>query len=207
MRIFLIRHAETAWNSEGKYQGIIDVPLSDKGRREAERVAERLRHEDVKAVYSSHLIRARETAEIIARRHSLPVKVIPEIGEINFGDWEGLTASEIKEKFGEDAYRVWLEDPEKAEISGGDRLPEFAERVVKGFKEVVAAHPEDTVVMVTHGGALMVLGCHINGEDLSCFRRYYHQNASISVVEAEGDVLRFQLLNSREHLQERPKDI
>lgn len=202
MRLILVRHGTTIWNEEGKYQGVIDVPLSDKGRQEAKRVANRLQNEDIKAVYSSHLVRARETAEIIARPHGLPVKVIREIGEINFGDWEGLTSQEIIKQFGEDAYRLWLEDPGKVEISGGDRLSDFGERVVKGFNQVVQAHPEDTVVMVTHGGALMTLGCHLHGEDLTCFRKYYHQNAAISVVEVEGDICRFENLNCQEHLQD-----
>ena len=122
MRIILIRHGSTIWNEEGKYQGTIDVPLSDRGRQEAEMVAERLREEKIKAIYSSNLGRARETAEIIARPHGLPVQVIDELGEINFGDWEGLTAQEIKDKFGEQAYRTWLEDPVNADISGGDRI-------------------------------------------------------------------------------------
>lgn len=201
MRLILVRHGSTIWNAEGKYQGIIDVPLSDKGRQEVQMVAERLRNEDIKAVYSSYLIRARETAEIIASPHGLPVKVIREFGEINFGDWEGLTAQEIKDKFGEDAYRLWMEDPVMADISGGDRIAEFAERVVQGFNQVSQAHQEDTVVVATHGGALMVLGCHLQGEDLSCYRKYYHQNAAISVVELEGDVFQFKHLNCQEHLQ------
>ncbi|MGE5544906.1 MAG: histidine phosphatase family protein [Bacillota bacterium] len=201
MRLILVRHGSTIWNAEGRYQGTIDIPLSDQGRREARMVAERLRNEDIKAVYSSNLIRARETAEIIASPHGLPVKVIPELGEINFGDWEGLTAQEIKDRFGEDAYRTWLTDPVNADISRGDHITEFAERVVQGFNQIIQAHPEDTVVIATHGGALMVLGCHLHGEDLSCFRKYYHHNAAISVVEVEGDVFRIKQLNCQEHLQ------
>ncbi|MGI6551394.1 MAG: histidine phosphatase family protein [Syntrophomonadales bacterium] len=201
MRLILVRHGSTIWNAEGKYQGTMDVPLSDKGRQEAQMVAERLRDEDITAIYSSDLVRARETAEIIARPHGLPVKVIPEFGEINFGDWEGLTAQEIREKFGEEVYRTWLEDPINADISGGDRITDFAERVVKGFNQVIEAHPDDTVVLATHGGALMALGCHLHGEDLNCFRKYYHHNAAISVVEVEGDVCRFVHLNYQEHLQ------
>ena len=98
MRLILVRHGSTAWNEEGKYQGTIDIPLSDRGRQEAEMVAERLRDEKIDAVYSSNLRRARETAEIIARPHGLPVQVIEELGEMNFGDWEGMTAQEIKDK-------------------------------------------------------------------------------------------------------------
>ena len=201
MRLILVRHGSTAWNEEGKYQGTVDVPLSDKGRQEAEMVAERLRHEKIDAVYSSNLRRARETAEIIARPHGLPVQVVDELGEINFGDWEGLTAQEIKDKFGEEAYRTWLEDPVNADISGGDRITDFAERVIRGFDRIIQAHQDDTVVVATHGGALMVLGCHLHGDDLSCFRKYYHHNAAISVVELEGDVLQIKQLNYRDHLR------
>lgn len=201
MRIILIRHGSTIWNEEGKYQGTIDVPLSDRGRQEAEMVAE-IAGRKIKAIYSSNLGRARETAEIIARPHGLPVQVIDELGEINFGDWEGLTAQEIKDKFGEQAYRTWLEDPVNADISGGDRITDFAERVIRGFDRIIHAHRDDTVVVATHGGALMVLGCHLHGDDLSCFRKYYHHNAAISVVELEGDVFQIKQLNSREHLRE-----
>lgn len=201
MRLILVRHGSTIWNAEGKYQGKFDVPLSDRGRQEAQMVAERLRDENITAVYSSDLIRARETAEIIARLHGLAVNVIPELGEINFGDWEGLTAKEIQEKFGEEAYRTWMEDPVNASIAGGERITEFAQRVVRGFNQVIQAHPDDTVVLATHGGALMVLGCHLHGEDLSCFRKYYHHNAAISVVEVEGDIFRFEHLNCQGHLQ------
>ncbi|NLV16895.1 MAG: histidine phosphatase family protein [Syntrophomonadaceae bacterium] len=200
MRLFLVRHGTTGWNESGKYQGTMDVPLSDQGRREAGKVADKLRREDIKAIYSSNLIRARETAEIIAESHNLQVIVIPEIGEIDFGEWEGLNEKEIRERFGEETYRVWLEDPERAVISGGDSITDFSRRVVGGFNKVVEGHTGEAIVMVTHGGALMALGCYLHGEDLSCFRRYYHNNAAISVVELEGDVFRFKHLNVRDHL-------
>ncbi len=70
----------------------------------------------------------------------------------------------------------------------------------QGIDKLVRAHPDQTVVAVTHGGLLMVLGCRIAGESLSCFRKYYHNNAAISIVEAEGDAFSFKELNSREHL-------
>ncbi len=200
MRIILVRHGTTAWNEQGKYQGVIDEHLSDKGRQEAERAAERLQSENIKAVYASYLSRARETAEIIARPHGLEVVVIPEVGEIDFGHWEGLTARQIIDKFGEDTYRVWMEDPENAVIAGGERMTDFSDRVYGGFTRVVEAHPEDTVVMVTHGGALMALCCRLENQDLSCYRRYIHQNAAISVVELEGTSIKLKELNSKEHL-------
>lgn len=200
MRLILVRHGETIWNAEGKYQGILDIQLSDKGRREAEMAACWLENEHIDAVYSSHLSRARETAEIIARPHKLPVQEFKDLGEINFGDWEGLTAAEIKEAFGVEAYRVWEQDPEKAIISGGERMVEFAARVNRGIDSLIEAHPDQTVAAVTHGGLLMVLGCRIAGESLSCFRKYYHNNAAISIVEVEGDTLQFKVLNSQEHL-------
>ncbi|MGE5423249.1 MAG: histidine phosphatase family protein [Ignavibacteriales bacterium] len=201
MRLILVRHGETIWNAEGKYQGILDIQLSDKGRREAEMAARWLENEHIDAIYSSYLSRAQETAEIIARPHNLPVQVYEDLGEINFGDWEGLTAAEIKEAFGVETYRLWEEEPEQAIISGGDRMVEFAERVNRGIDNLVEAHPDQTVVAVTHGGLLMVLGCRIGGESLSCFRKYYHNNAAISIVETEGDTLRFKVLNSQKHLE------
>lgn len=201
MRLIAVRHGETEWNAKGKYQGQIDLPLSDGGRKEAKRVAERLKNEKIDAFYASSLTRAIETASIIAEPHGLPVNIIPDLQEMDFGEWEGLTAEEIKKNYGEESYKTWLVDPEAINIPGGEKIKDFALRVKRGLEQVLKAHAQDTVVVVTHGGALMVMGCFLQGQELSCFRRYYHHNAALSVVEIEGDMIHFELINDREHLQ------
>ncbi|MGE5396395.1 MAG: histidine phosphatase family protein, partial [Chitinophagales bacterium] len=170
-------------------------------RWEARMVSDRLKDEKIDAIYASALIRARETAEIIARPHGLPVKEVPDLNEMNFGEWEGLSADEIVATFGEEGYRTWQQSPGEAVIPNGENYAEFADRIEKGIKSIVEAHQNETVLIVTHGGAIMALGCRLNGEELSCFRRYYCNNAAISIIELEGDACHFELLNACDHLQ------
>jgi LmbE family N-acetylglucosaminyl deacetylase len=105
-----IRHAETLWNRERRYQGRQDPPLSETGRVQADAVGQLLAKERIEAVWSSPLRRARETAEAIATLRGLTVRVDDQFGEMHFGQWEGLTSEEVSAKFPE-MYRTWLDTP------------------------------------------------------------------------------------------------
>src|ERR1700760_4361850 len=95
----LARHGETDWNREGRWQGWADPPLNDTGRAQARELAEQLRSVPFDAVFSSDLARARETAEIVAAPHGVPVVVEPQLREIDIGSWSGLTHDEIRSRF------------------------------------------------------------------------------------------------------------
>lgn len=184
-RIYLVRHGETSWNAGGKFQGHSDIPLSDVGRQQAKALAKRLQGHKIDAVYSSDLSRARETAEIIAEPHRLTVNYLPELREINFGQWEGLTYKEISESFGEISKR-WWSNPLTTAIPAGEKLQQVADRCNKALAEIVKKHPGETVVIAAHGGVIRVIVGTLLGMDLNHFWKLKMDNVSLSILEYHG---------------------
>lgn len=153
MRLLLIRHGESTGNADGRLQGHLDSPLSERGRWEGERLAERLESYSLDALYSSTLGRARGTAEIVAARLGLELEERSFLMERDVGALAGLTRDEIRERFPE-SVRVRLEDPGEVDVDGYERDAEFSERAVGGLEMIVEAHSEQTVAVVTHGGVI-----------------------------------------------------
>jgi broad specificity phosphatase PhoE len=135
VRIILVRHGLTTWNMDRRYQGQIDVPLSDQGLIQARAVARRLSSEIVHRVYSSDLSRARMTAQEIAACHGLDVMADGRLREMRFGDWEGLTFDEI-ERGWPDLLHRWLEDPVTLSAPGGETALQLGERVGRALKDI-----------------------------------------------------------------------
>jgi broad specificity phosphatase PhoE len=144
--LLLVRHGETDWNAEGRLQGHTDRPLNEYGRRQAGELAEQLAEEAVDAIYASDLVRARETAEIVARRLGLEVEVDPDLREKNWGSWEGLTGDE----------RVTVEYV-------GASTEDHRERVMRAVDRIVERHAGRRVVVVTHGGSLRRIQAALKG--------------------------------------------
>ena len=144
--LLLVRHGETDWNAEGRLQGHTDRPLNDYGRRQARELAERLAGEQVDAVYASDLVRARETAEIVAGRLGLPVGVDPDLREKDWGTWEGLTGDE----------RVHVE-------LVGESTADHRDRMLRALRRIAGRHPSGRVVVVTHGGSLRRVQAALHG--------------------------------------------
>lgn len=145
--ILLARHGETDWNRERRIQGHTDRPLNDEGRRQAEALARELAGKTLDAVYSSDLVRAHETARIVAERLGLDIVVLPELRERDFGTWEGLTDDEILARF--PAHNGPRGDAESRE--------EMLERVQGAIARISAAHPDGLVLVITHGGPVRAL--------------------------------------------------
>lgn len=149
--ILLVRHGETDWNRERRIQGHTDRPLNETGKAQAEALAEQLAGEPVDAVYSSDLLRAHETARIIARGKGLEVTTVPDLRERDFGTWEGLTDEEALLRFPQAQSGHW----------GDAETPEqMGRRVVEALRRIAAGHPGRRVVVVAHGGPLRALLRH-----------------------------------------------
>ena len=149
--LLLLRHGETDWNSEHRWQGHADRPLNDTGRAQAHELGEALAGRTVHAVYASDLLRARETAEIVAARLELPVGLDAGLREVDVGDWAGRVVSEI-ERENPEGFRLW-QDGRKG-WGGGESYEEMGERVIATVRRIAASHPEETVLLVTHGGSI-----------------------------------------------------
>ncbi len=153
MQLLLIRHGETSANAERRVQGHLDVPLSDRGLRESERLARRVAALPVAAIYSSPLQRARKTADAIASALSLEVEERDELMERDVGALEGLLWDEITERYPE-YMRARLESNSKIEVPGYEPDDAFKLRVHDVLETIILHHPEQTVVAVTHGGVI-----------------------------------------------------
>jgi broad specificity phosphatase PhoE len=165
--LLLVRHGETDWNREGRWQGQSDTSLNDVGREQAARVAEELDGVDV--VYSSDLARARETADIVARRLGLDVQLDRRLRERAFGAWEGKTAPEIETEF-RDAHARWLAG-EGPGAEDAEPFDAFAVRVHGFLDDALARHPNETVLVVAHGGTIRVIDAFARGLDYVRDRR------------------------------------
>jgi uncharacterized phosphatase len=155
--ILLVRHAETDWNVERRVQGHTDRPLNDTGRAQAVALADTLDGKQIDAIYSSDLLRAHETARIVAERRGLQVTLVPELRERDFGTWEGLTDAEILERFPHARTGSWGDAETKEEMT---------ERVHVALARIAAEHPDGNVLVITHGGPVRVLlaGCGHDGK-------------------------------------------
>ena len=157
----LVRHGETDWNRDGRWQGHTDTQLNDAGREQARRVAAELDGVDV--IYSSDLARARETAEIIAAALGRSVHTDERLRERSFGAWEGLNASEIEEGFAEDLASWRLGDGPGADDA--EPFDAFGRRVQSFVDDIVERHPGETVLVVAHGGTMRVIHALASGLD------------------------------------------
>ena len=162
----LVRHGQTDWNLEGRYQGQSDVPLNEGGRTQARAVAGQLRVACFAEIYTSDLKRAKETADIIARHLHLPVTLEPRLREINQGEWEGQLVEVIKNRYA----RLWEErvrNPVMIRPPGGEALQEVAVRVYAALNDVARLHPESPVLIVSHGLALATAICRVRGVSIA----------------------------------------
>ena len=141
-RILLARHGETEWNRVGRWQGQADPPLNDTGRQQAKALAAQLEDDEIAAVYSSDLRRARETAGIVAQRLGLPVTEERALREIDVGSWSGLTRDEVRERY-PDGFARWL----AGEIGhDGETREQLADRVVGAVEHIANAHSGESSV-------------------------------------------------------------
>ncbi len=163
--IILVRHGQTDWNLEGRYQGCADVALNAIGREQAELAAAGLSTRRIDALYSSPLSRALNTAEAIGRRQGLGVCVDPRLKEIDLGEWEGMLAERIAGAYPQ-LHRQWVEDPRPARPPGGESIREVHDRTIAAVEEMIRRHPGGTLCLVTHKTAMVVIRTHYLGLDL-----------------------------------------
>lgn len=200
-RIILVRHGQTTWNLEMKYQGHTDIELSPLGLTQAKQVADRLAKENIAAVYASDLSRAFVTAQHIAAPHQLPVTQVPELREIKFGEWEGLTHEQIQAKWPELINRFFIHTDE-IEIPGGESFRILKERASQAIDHLVAKHPGETIAVVSHGGTIRTILCAALNMHLNYVWGFRLDNTAVNIIEYQGERAIVTLVNDIHHLDE-----
>jgi len=199
-KLIIVRHGQTLWNLEKKYQGHSDIALSDEGLVQAAAVAERLAAEKIDAVYASDLSRAFKTAEGIAAKHSLAVNIVPELREIKFGDWEGLCYEQISERWPGLLGKLWA-TPDEVEIPGGETFTQLKERAYAAITKIVAAHPEQTTAIVAHGGTISTIICAMLDIHLNRVWSIRQDNTAVNIIDYYHGRPMLSLLNCTRHLK------
>ena len=179
--ILLARHGETDWNAARRWQGHTDRPLTDRGRAQAAALAERLDGTELEAVYSSDLTRARETAAAVAERQGAELRMLPELREVDVGSWAGLTKAEAEARFPE-AFARWKDGYVGWE--DGETYEAMTERVTHAVLRIAADHPDQPVLVVSHGGPIRAIHAAALGLDIHAYRRLrpVEPNARLSAV-------------------------
>ncbi len=183
--IYLIRHGQTAWNREEVFRGRSDVPLDEKGRRQAELVGRYLAGQDLHepAFFASPLTRAMETAQIAAGRFSpAHVKSDEAFNDLDFGDWQGMPREDVAAKYPE-LYRRWAKEPDRVRFPGGDNLNALAKRAEAGLYNLAENSSAGDLVIVTHRVVNKVLLCLVLGTNLKPFWKIKQDTACVNVLE------------------------
>lgn len=202
VRLILVRHGVTEWNQEGRFQGHLDPPLSDAGRREAALAGERLAADPAlrpARIVASDLARARETAVIIGRATSLEVETDRRLIEIGQGEWEGRTHTELEAEDA-DRYRAWRDADGVRQPPGGEPIAAATRRVSAFLDEVGAANAGWPLCVVSHGGTLRILASLLLGREGRRLPPVEVDNASVSVISRRGTAWHLERWNDALHL-------
>jgi len=206
IKLILIRHGESDGNVQRKFSGFQDVDLTKKGIWQAERLAYRLKGVPVDTVYCSDLKRARHTAEIIFGDREKDIVVSPNLREINFGIWEGMTFEEIKLREGA-KFTSWMENPdEKTIIPQGESLAILSERVMTEVNRILQSHKNEeedkTTAIVCHGGAIRIILCNVLNLELKNLWYIKQKSTALNIIDYYDNRGFISLLNDTSHLED-----
>ncbi len=180
IRLILIRHGETNFSSQNRYCGFSNPPLNNKGIRQSEKLAVRLKDTKIDKVYSSDLIRAYQTAKIIFGDN--PIEKTPDLREMNFGLFEGLKYEQLVGKYPE-LYREWVDNPEKNKTPNGEGLGDLSKRVEEKLSIIVSQHKDRTLAVVAHGGPIRVVLCKALNFDLKMFWQIEQRLGALNIID------------------------
>jgi len=203
--MFLVRHGETSVASEDRFAGSTDVALSAGGRLQAERLAARLSSERIAAAYCSPMQRTRDTAAIVAAPHRCDVAPRDGLREIGHGHWEGLRRSDVETRFAEE-YAAWEEDPFTFAPAGGESGVQVVARALPVVRDIVVAHPNQSVLVVSHKATIRLIIATLLGFDARGYRDRLDQlPASLNVLDFKTPVrVRLVLFNDVSHYASAP---
>jgi probable phosphoglycerate mutase len=200
-RLCIIRHGETDWNVEKRIQGHTDIPLNAVGRAQALAMAFSAAHQRFHAIYSSDLMRAMETAQVLAQREDLVVNPLPQLRERHFGLFQGITAAQGAERYPE-AYAHYMARDLDYSFETGESLCQFAERVAGGIDWLVRHHSGQTIAAVSHSGVLDVVYRRATGRPLQTPRDFVIPNCALNWFHFDSQGWHLESWADRHYLHE-----
>jgi broad specificity phosphatase PhoE len=206
MRLYVVRHGATQRTAEDRFSGAEGVELSEEGKSQASRLGERIASEQPRAIYSSPLSRAVETANLIALPCGLPVETRDGLREIAHGHWEGLTRTEVEARY-PDEYASWEADPFTFAPKQGETGVAVLARALPVIREIVMRHEGERVVVVSHKATIRLLLSSLLGFDARGYRdRLDQAPACLNVLDFRGPVrVRLMLFNDTSHYSRHPR--
>lgn len=196
MKLILVRHGESTWNKLKRVQGTRNPRLSDRGIKQSQLLADRFNGMKFDAVYSSPLTRAYHTAKILTNSN---ICTIEDLQEIKLGVWEGKTINQVSREYKE-IYDQWYQKPLEVKIPGAETILEFKERVVKTFDKIRAQHPNQEVLVVTHGGVITIYLAHLLEMNLNKLWSISLKNNSVTILSFYEEFPCVLLFNDTCHL-------
>jgi probable phosphoglycerate mutase len=200
-RVILIRHGETDWNAEGRIQGHLPIPLNERGLVQAEAVASRLENVPFAALYSSDLLRARQTAEAIGRSSGHELRTDERLREWDLGILSGLMRT-VAEELHPESFGIFRNRIVDAPVPGGESIRARFKRVTDAVRDIAASHPGETVVAVTHGGPLGDCYRRAVGAPLESRIKVDLYNAGVNVLRVQGEDWQVESWGAVDHLEE-----
>lgn len=183
-RLVLIRHGETDWNLEGRYQGQADPPLNPRGRGQAEQLAEALVETNLTLLYTSPLQRAAQTAQIIARRLAIPIYAEPRLMEIHLGEWQTHLRTDIEKRY-PSLFHLWQTQPWTVAPPKGETLHQVQQRVYAAIDDLLKHHPHRTIGIVTHRIPIVMLKIRYQNFDADSIRTLHIPNTYFEIIEVD----------------------
>ncbi len=202
-RVFMVRHGATVLSAEDRFAGATDVDLSDEGREQTRRLAERLAGEEISTIFASPLGRTIETAKILAAPHNLEVETREGLREISHGRWEQMTRREVEQKFPEEAAE-WEKDPYTFAPAGGESGVQVIARALPLLIDLVRENSGKTILIVSHKATIRLLLSSLLGFDPRRYRDNLDQKpAALNIVDFKDTTrARLTLFNDTSHYEQ-----
>ena len=197
--LLIVRHGETEWNAEGRIQGHTDIGLSENGAQQARSLGQRLADRQIDVAYSSDLKRTSETARLALGHRNVVLNETPRLREYHKGIFEGMTLTEIQTQF-PDEYPKYLEKDLSYAPEGGETTRDVSTRMASIFQEIKAEHLDETVLVVSHGGALRAAMVSLLGMPLEGNWSFVFGNCGLTMVDTFADNAVLRLFNDTSHL-------